>query len=29
VPLQAETVNRTIRRVRAERDRHVLGKYKK
>jgi AbrB family looped-hinge helix DNA binding protein len=29
VPLSAETVTRTIRRVRAERDRHVLGKYKK
>jgi AbrB family looped-hinge helix DNA binding protein len=29
IPLSAETVNRTIRRVRAERDRHVLGKYKK
>ena len=28
VPLSAETVNRTIRRVRAERDRHVLGKFK-
>ncbi len=29
VPLSVEVVNRTIRRVRAERDRHVLGKYKK
>jgi AbrB family looped-hinge helix DNA binding protein len=29
VPLPAETVNRTIRRMRAERDRHVLGNYKK
>ena len=29
VPVSAETVNRTISRVRAERDRHVLGKYKK
>lgn len=29
VPLAAEAVNKTIRRVRAERDRHVLGKYKK
>jgi AbrB family looped-hinge helix DNA binding protein len=29
VPLPAESVNRTISRVRAERDRHVLGKYKK
>ena len=28
-PLPVETVNRTISRVRAERDRHVLGKYKK
>ena len=29
VPLSAEVVNKTIRRVRAERDRHVLGKFKK
>jgi AbrB family looped-hinge helix DNA binding protein len=29
VPLSAAAVNRTIGRVRAERDRHVLGKYKK
>jgi len=29
VPLPAESVNRTIARGRAERDRHVLGKYKK
>lgn len=29
VPLPAETVNRTIRRMRAERDRQVLGNYKK
>ena len=29
VPLSAEVVNQTIRRVRAERDRHVLGKFKK
>jgi bifunctional DNA-binding transcriptional regulator/antitoxin component of YhaV-PrlF toxin-antitoxin module len=28
VPLSAGTVNRTIRRVRAERDRHGLGKFK-
>jgi AbrB family looped-hinge helix DNA binding protein len=28
-PLPVETVNRTISRVRVERDRHVLGKYKK
>ncbi len=29
VPLSAEVINKTIRRVRAERDRHVLGKFKK
>ena len=29
VPFPAETIKRTIRRVRAERDQHVLGKYKK
>ena len=29
VPLSAEVVNKTIRRVRAERDRQVLGKFKK
>ena len=29
VPLPAETANRTVSRVRAERDRHVLGKHKK
>jgi AbrB family looped-hinge helix DNA binding protein len=29
VPLSAEVVNHTIRRVRAERHRHVLGKVKK
>jgi AbrB family looped-hinge helix DNA binding protein len=29
VPFPAETVKRTISRVRAERDRHVQGKYKK
>jgi AbrB family looped-hinge helix DNA binding protein len=29
VPLSAEGVNQTIRRVRAERHRHVLGKVKK
>jgi AbrB family looped-hinge helix DNA binding protein len=28
VPLSAETVNRTISRVRAERERRVLGKFK-
>ena len=28
-PLSADVVNKTIRKVRAERDRHVLGKYKK
>ncbi len=28
VPLSAETVNRAIRRVRAERDRQILGKLK-
>jgi len=28
VPLSAETINRAIRRVRAERERHVLGKFK-
>ncbi len=29
VPLAADVVNQTIRRVRAERDRHNLGKLKK
>jgi AbrB family looped-hinge helix DNA binding protein len=29
VPLTVEVVNQTIRRVRAERHRHVLGKFKK
>jgi AbrB family looped-hinge helix DNA binding protein len=29
VTLSAETVNRTVKRVRAERERHILGKYKK
>lgn len=28
-PLSSEVANKTIRRVRAERDRRVLGKYKK